>query len=141
MTKKIRFRKEDFELVAEFRYRLRCFLRFSEQAALNHGLAPQQYQALLAIEGFPGRARVTVGELAERLQTTHHSAVGLVNRLERSALVRRPPDPEDRRKVHVSLTPEGRRLLKAIYALHRKELQATGPQLVALLQKAAEQIR
>ncbi|HWW03374.1 MAG TPA: helix-turn-helix domain-containing protein [Candidatus Acidoferrum sp.] len=39
-------------------------------------MTPQQHQALLAIQGFPGRDCVTVGELAERLQLRHHSAVG-----------------------------------------------------------------
>ncbi|KAB2839197.1 ATP-dependent helicase, partial [bacterium] len=39
-------------------------------------------QALLAIEGYPGRNWVTIGELAEQMQVAHHSAVGLVDRME-----------------------------------------------------------
>ena len=132
--------KEDYELVAEFRYTLRCFLRFSEQAASSHDLTPQQYQALLAIEGFPGRNHVTMGELAERLQVEHHSAVGLVDRLENGGLVRRMPLPEDGRKVSVSLTPRGLRLLEKVYRLHRDELQSVGPRLASLLRQAAESI-
>ena len=53
--------KADYELLAEFRYTLRTFLGFSESAAIEHGVSPQQYQALLAIEGFPGRNWVTIG--------------------------------------------------------------------------------
>jgi len=135
-----RFQKADYELVAEFRYRLRCFLRFSDHAAIAHDLTPQQYQALLAIEGFPGRDHVTVGELAERLQIEHHSAVGLVDRLEKGELVSRAPSLEDRRKVSVSLTPGGLQLLEKIYHLHRAELRAVGPRLAELLHEAAEHI-
>jgi hypothetical protein len=50
-----RLTKADYELLAAFRYALRKFLGFSENAAIKNGLSPQQYQVLLAIEGFPGR--------------------------------------------------------------------------------------
>jgi len=48
--------KEVYETQAAFRYALRQFLRFSETAARGVGLTPQQYQGLLAIQGFPGIA-------------------------------------------------------------------------------------
>src|SRR5512141_1167992 len=99
--------KADYEILAEFRYALRRFLRFSESAAQELGLTPQQHQALLAIKGFPGRERVTIGELAERLQIRHHSAVGLANRLEAEKLIERSATSEDRRKVFISLTAHG----------------------------------
>ena len=73
--------KSQYENLAAFRFALRKFLRFSEDAAGAAGLTPQQHQALLAIKGFPGRDHVTVGELAERLQIKPHSAVGLIDRL------------------------------------------------------------
>ena len=56
--------KTEYEILSEFRYTLRRFMRFSEAAAGELGLTPQQHQALLAIKGFPGREKVTVGELA-----------------------------------------------------------------------------
>lgn len=62
---------------------------------------------MLAIRGFPGRERVTIGELAERLQVLHHSAVGLVDRLAGQGLLQREQDIADRRAVYVSLTPLG----------------------------------
>ncbi len=49
-----------YETQAAFRFALRQFLRFSETAARDVGLTPQQYQALLAIRGYPGRDRVRV---------------------------------------------------------------------------------
>jgi DNA-binding MarR family transcriptional regulator len=132
--------KEDYELLAEFRYTLRRFLRFSERAAKEFDLTPQQYQALLAIEGFPGRNYVTVGELAERLQITAHSTVELIDRLEKILLVKREQASDDRRKVWVSLTPKGLTLLERLYLVHRNELHSVGPQLSALIREAANKI-
>ncbi|MFH1499810.1 MAG: MarR family transcriptional regulator [Verrucomicrobiota bacterium] len=129
--------KEDFELLADFRYKLRKFLGFSETAAVSQGVTPQQYQALLAIEGFPGRNWVTVGELAEQMQVAHHSAVGLVNRMQALRLVRRTPSKEDRRRVQVSLTAKGLAILEKLYRVHREELQSVGPQLIGLLRRAS----
>ena len=134
------FPKVEYERVAEFRYTLRRFLRFSEQVAARNGVRPQQYQALLAIEGYPGRDYVTVGELAERLQVAHHSAVGLADRLEEAGMIRRKTDLEDARKVWLSLTPTGHRVLEKIYRLHREELHTVGPRLGRLLGVAARRI-
>src|SRR6476659_1509253 len=88
-TKKSTVSQEEYETLAAFRYQLRQFLRFSEEAAKSVGLTPQQNQALLTIKGFPARDYVTIGELAEWLQIKHHSAVGLVNRLVAQDLVTR----------------------------------------------------
>src|SRR5512136_2658147 len=104
MTDFSTFSKEDYETLAEFRYAVRCFLRFSEDAAQSAGLTLQQHQALLFIIGYPGREQVTIGELAERLQIRHHSTVGLVDRLEEQGLVERTQNHEDKRQVFISLT-------------------------------------
>lgn len=121
--------KTEYEVLSEFRYTLRRFLRFSEAAANELGLTPQQHQALLAIKGFPGRERVTVGELAERLQIRHHSAVGLADRLEAQNLIRRSPATSDRRKVYLSLTAHGRSVIDRLSTLHHEELLRLLPQL------------
>jgi Transcriptional regulators len=132
--------KADYEALAEFRYALRKFLSFSETAATAHGVTPQQYQALLAIEGYPGRNWVTIGELAEQMRIAHHSAVGLVDRMESMRLVKRTASREDRRRVQVTLTAKGLKLLEKLYRVHRDELRTKGPQLTSLLQKAAARI-
>lgn len=129
--------KSDYETLAAFRYELRKFLHFSEQAAQKGRLAPQQYLALLAIEGFPGRSHVTMGELAERLKITAPSAVELVDRLEAGLLVKRETSAEDRRRVHVRLTRLGRSRLEKLAAAHHTELQTVGPLLVQLLEQVA----
>jgi DNA-binding MarR family transcriptional regulator len=128
----------EYEILANLRYALRRFLRFSEEAALAAGLTPQQHQALLAIKGFSSPGRITVGELAERLQIRHHSAVGLVDRLVADGLAARKPGPADRRQVLLRLTARGETLLGRLSARHRDELQGAGPAIERLLQQLRE---
>jgi DNA-binding MarR family transcriptional regulator len=125
--------QHDLETLAAFRYALRQFLSFSDEAARAVGLTPRQHQALLSIRGFPGRDTVTISELADRLQIRHHSAVGLVNRLVALKLVRRRAGRADRRQVYVGLTAAGSRVLGKLSAAHRAELQRLGPELVRLI--------
>jgi DNA-binding MarR family transcriptional regulator len=118
------FSKQDFERLADFRYRLRRFQRFSEEAAQRHGITMLQYLLLLQIKGFPGRDWATVAELAERLQSHHHSVVGLISRCEQQQLVARSPGRDDRRCVEVRLQPKGEALAEQLAREHREELQA-----------------
>jgi len=130
-----RLSKAEFVLLADFRYALRKFLRFSEEAAEAVGLTPQQHQALLAVQGFPGRNRITNGELAERLQIQHHSAVGLVNRLAAQGLIKRERSEDDRRQVYVRLTERGTEVLERLTASHKEELRRIVPQLKLLTER------
>ena len=133
-----RLSSADYQLLAQLRYLLRRFAAFSEAAARRAGLTAQQHQALLAIRGFPGRARVSVGELAERLQLRHHSAVGLIDRLAARGLLRRHYDRRDRRRVLVTLTPRGQARLARLSRAHREELARLAPLLRALLGRLAK---
>jgi DNA-binding MarR family transcriptional regulator len=119
----------DYERLAEFRYLLRRFLVFSEQAAEQAGLTAQQHQALLAIKGVGTARPMTTGNLAERLGTRHHSAVGLVDRLLSKSLVKRKTGSEDKRQVLLTLTPKAETLLATLSAAHRDELRRLAPLL------------
>ncbi len=114
---------------------------FSEKAAREAGLTPQQHQALLAIHGFPGRKRVVIGDLAARLQLSHHSVVGLVDRLSAKALVRRRRDPHDARRVLIELTAKARSSLSGLSLAHRNELRRLAPLLIRLLTRVAADTR
>src|SRR5690349_24421558 len=102
----------DYESLAELRYPIRRFLRFSEQVARNVGLEPRQHQLMLALKGLPKETRPRIGELAERLQIQHHSTVELVNRLAAHSFVKRHGGGFDRREGLLSLTPGGERVLR-----------------------------
>ncbi|MGH8322989.1 MAG: MarR family winged helix-turn-helix transcriptional regulator [Steroidobacteraceae bacterium] len=125
--------KGDYATLAEFRYLLRQFGAFSEDAARGAGLTAQQHQALLAIKGFPDREEVTIGELAERLNLKHHSVVGLLDRLMRRGLIQRRHDEVDRRRVVIALAPKAQALLLELTLAHRDELRRLAPLLHELL--------
>jgi DNA-binding MarR family transcriptional regulator len=123
---------EDYRVLAHFRWDLRRFLRFSEEAALAAGLSSQQHQALLALRAAPG-ATMLVGELADALFLRPHSATELVDRLERLGAVSRHAGEKDRRQVAVRITAEGARLMESLATVHREELRRIGPELLGFL--------
>src|ERR1019366_6184398 len=110
--------------LAWFRYRLRCFLRFSERVARSSGITPQQHQLLLGVAAYTGRGWATISELAEFLQGRHNAVVGLVQRAEERGLVRKVHADQDRRFVKVHLTPKGYAILDQISQKNIAELEA-----------------
>ena len=125
-----------YRSLAEFRHQVRRFLRYSEEAARAHDIEPQQHQLLLAIKGLPEGRQPTIGELADRLQIRHHSAVELINRLEKAGRVLREQGTEDRREVLIRLTEEGERVLRDLSVEHQIELTRIGPKLMEALAAA-----
>ncbi len=121
-----RLPKQVYEELALFRYRIRKFIRFSEEAAREQGLTPQYHQLMLAIMGFPDRECATPKELAERLQITPHACLGLIKRCEGLNYVQRFPNPADRRSVFIGLTQDGMQLLEALSEMHVEELNRAG---------------
>ena len=130
-----RITQSEYETLAAFRYSLRRFLHFSEDAAQSVGLTPQQHQALLSIKGFPGRDKITITELAERMQIRHQSAVGLADRLMRQGLLVREQSLTDRRQVYVTLSSKGLAILEQLSAIHKEELRRMLPELQQLVEQ------
>src|SRR5436190_19736512 len=110
--------KADFMALSEFRYQMRRFERFSENAAHAEGITPLQYRLLLHLKGYPGRDWATVGELAERLQAKPHGVVALITRCETMGLVERRASASDRRRVEVHLLRPGETILRHLAERH-----------------------
>jgi DNA-binding MarR family transcriptional regulator len=126
--------RSDYQALAEFRYQIRRFVRFSEEAAREAGVEPHQHQLMLAIKGCPHADEPPrIAYLAERLQIQHHSAVELVDRLVKKGLITRMRGDEDRREVHVQLTARGERVLGELTMHTRAELRSAAPTLAATL--------
>jgi len=121
--------------LAAFRRELRQFLAFSERAAQASGLPAQQYQALLAIKGHPGRSPMSVGDLSRELLITQHSGSELVERLVLKGLLIRTPDGRDRRRMLLSLAPAGETVLSRMAKTHLEELRRLQPSLIALFER------
>lgn len=116
--------KSDYAALSEFRYQMRRYEHFSENAVQAAGITPLQYLLLLHLKGFNGREWATVGELAERLQAKQHGVVALVTRCEAAGLVERHTSQQDRRRVEVHLLPAGETILTRLAEIHRAELRA-----------------
>jgi DNA-binding MarR family transcriptional regulator len=74
-------------------------------AAERLGIGAVDMRCLNAIENAGG---LTAGELAREVGVTTGAVTGALDRLERARYARRGPDPEDRRRVRVTVTPEFR---------------------------------
>jgi DNA-binding MarR family transcriptional regulator len=139
MTEKIT--SAEYRALAELRYRIRQFLREGDETAHAQGVEPQQYQMLLAIRGMNDGELATIGTLAERLAIKHHSAVELIDRLEKRGYVKRVGDKDDRRQVHVLLLGRGEKALASVVEERISELRASGSKLVAAIQSLLKRNR
>jgi DNA-binding MarR family transcriptional regulator len=128
----------DYQQIEEFRYQLRSFLNFSETAAREAGLEPQQHQALLVIKAGTKQSPPSVGDIARRLLLKHHSAVGLIDRLQALGLIARTANPDDARQVLVQLTKKGERILRKLSIAHRTELEQMAPALIRILESITQ---
>jgi DNA-binding MarR family transcriptional regulator len=134
----VRVTRDDYSALARFRYLIRQFLQFSEDAARHEELEPQQHQMLLVIRASEDSAGPTVGDVAQQLFIRHHSAVGLADRLEERGLIERARPDEDRRHVRLRLTDRGGEILEHLSRSHQAELRKLGPELVAALGELLE---
>lgn len=141
MTYHSEVKLSDYQALAEFRYQIRRFVRFSEEAAREAGIEPQHHQLMLAVKGKPDGEEPRIAYLAERLQIQHHSAVELVDRLVKKGLITRTRGDEDRREVHVQLTARGERILGELTVHTRAELRSSAPTLVAALRNLTDRAK
>jgi len=131
-----RLHPDDYEALAEFRYVLRKFLRFSKDLlGAGADLNPEQYEALLAIKAFASPEGLTVSQLSERLQVKHHSAVNIVDRLAERRLITREPNSSDRRRRHLQLTIKGEKLIEELAFAHRKEIRGRSAEMIKALER------
>ena len=124
--------------LAEFRYRLRRFLSFSEMASEALGISAQQYQVLQVIATVPEGRAASISYLAERMMVRHNSAVELVDRTEKVGLVRRVADESDHRRSLVEITARGGELLTQLVEQHLIELETAGPEMARALRRLTE---
>jgi len=119
--------------LAEFRFQMRKFLSFSEMASERCGIGAQQYQLMQVIAAIPEGQVATITYLADRMILRHNSTVELVDRAERSGLVRRETDERDLRRSVIVLTEQGRSLLDKLVAEHLSDLAPRADSLIEAL--------
>jgi DNA-binding MarR family transcriptional regulator len=115
------------------------FLACIDQALRHHRLSRAGREALAVLEGAGHPLSPT--SIAERLIVTTASVTSLLDTLERRGLVERRPDPTDRRRLLIVITPDGKAIvdqfLPEVVALQTAALarltEAQRRQLVELL--------
>jgi DNA-binding MarR family transcriptional regulator len=90
------------ELVEAFRTSGNQDRAFDNLAARRLGINLTDLDCVSIVER---RGGLTAGELAAAAGLTSGAITGVIDRLERAGYVRRARDPDDRRKVSVSVTP------------------------------------
>jgi DNA-binding MarR family transcriptional regulator len=126
---------KEYAALGEFRYGMRKFLRFSKDLLAGRALTPEQYEALLALKASQRAEGMTVGEISERLQVRHHTAVSLLDKLEARKLALRKRVNTDRRTVNVQLTRSGMALISRLAVIHYQEIRRHAPEMIRALQR------
>jgi DNA-binding MarR family transcriptional regulator len=91
----------------------------SARAAHTPTVPPAQLRVLTIIAS---NRHTNMSRLAEALDVVPSSASRLCDRLEATGLLRRVPDPRDRREVRLMLTPAARKLLAGVREARRRAL-------------------
>lgn len=114
---------QGIEIVHQFR---RVVFALTDQGirfAKRRGMNPTDLKAIVVLNDLRRDGiRATPGVLGARLGITSASTTALLDRLERLDMVSRSPDPDDRRRVVVEVTP----------AAHQAGNAAFGAQIDAL---------
>jgi len=87
--------------------------------AQSPAVPPAQLRVLAVIAA---NRHTNMSRLAEALDVVPSSASRLCDRLEATGLLRRVPDPRDRREVRLLLTPSARRLMEELRERRRGAL-------------------
>ncbi|GHC77133.1 MarR family transcriptional regulator [Streptomyces flavofungini] len=89
------------------------------------------------IEAAAAGESLVAGDLAERARLTTGAVTGVLNRLEKAGYVRRQPDPQDRRRVHVTMEESAQSRILEVYGPVYERLGALfadyGPDEIAVL--------
>jgi DNA-binding MarR family transcriptional regulator len=129
----------DSPQIEAYRLFLKLHKRFQE---LNrdefrpYDLSTSQYAILFhaSVEGVP------LSKICEEMVADNSNLTRLVDRLEARGLVRRAPDPRDRRVTLVQLTPEGKALIDELRPRHRayvdQRMSHLSPEQIAALHGA-----
>ncbi len=112
-------RDQDTEITAEslstgylVRYAHRALVKALADELAPHGILSAQWSVLRILWDIEGLSQV---ELAERMRVEKASLTGVLEGMERRGLILRVRNEDDRRKINITLTVQGRRLKPQLY--------------------------
>lgn len=136
--------KHSFESVAslekELRYISHLIKQKGREILSNYTITPPQFVALQWLHEF---GDMTIGDLSNKMYLAFSTTTDLVDRMEKSELVQRVRDEQDRRVVRIHLLPEGERIIQEVIEKRQNYLRellenfevAEAQELLQLLQK------
>lgn len=133
---------ESMALVARLLNVARRFEREIAAQASRHGLTVGEGDVLLTLRRAGSPFRLSPGKLSESLLVSSGTMTNRLDRLERRRLVKRSPNPADRRAVEIALTPAGRELVDEAVGEHvAREAELLSPLSAAERRKLAAILR
>ena len=119
------FSKRMIELMPQC---IRGFSRHEHNYLSRGEITMPQFWVLECLSKCEGRL---MSEIADFLGVSRPAATGLIDRLINQELVRRDNTPDDRRTVRISITPQGRKIVKNVWEQKRRTLVKVFSQLSA----------
>ncbi|MER7754679.1 MarR family transcriptional regulator [Kitasatospora sp. NPDC097643] len=108
-----------------------------ERAYAAFGIGRGEFDVLATLRRSGEPFSLSPRELTATLMLTTGGMTGRLDKLERAGLVTRSPDPNDRRGLRISLTPEGRSIIDGAVAagldVQRRAVDTLGPERAAQL--------
>src|SRR3954447_7051848 len=104
----------DYRALAALRDGLQELQRFSERASREHGCTAAMYELLLAVKTARRGRGLDIGMVATALRMRHPSAAEMARKANSCGFLTLDPDPDDGRRVLISLSDVGEKVVEAI---------------------------
>ena len=107
-------------LEKELRYISHLIKQKGREILSNYTITPPQFIALQWLHEY---GDMTIGDLSTKMYLAFSTTTDLVDRMEKSDLVQRVRDEQDRRVVRIHLLPEGERVIQEVISKRQQYLQ------------------
>ena len=107
-------------LEKELRYISHLIKQKGREILSNYTITPPQFIALQWLHEY---GDMTIGDLSKKMYLAFSTTTDLVDRMEKSDLVQRVRDEQDRRVVRIHLLPEGERVIQEVISKRQQYLQ------------------
>ena len=131
----------EFRILTAIRRVIRSVDRYSRRINTELGLTTPQ---LLCLDALGKHGHIITKELAQKVNLSESTVIGIVDRLEAKQYVTRDRSKEDRRKVYLSLTEAGKGILESTPSLLQDKLSSALSELenerLEIITKSLEQV-
>lgn len=106
--------EDDLEMLKELFMVLRLTNKYYSKLCKKYNLSEVQFQVLYLLH-ISGNNSIKMSALGDRLEMARSGVTILVDRMALVGLVKRRPDPDDRRIINITVTEKGKEVMKEIF--------------------------